>query len=57
MKLTYVGDAPEYGLVPLPEGWPAADHEEPDEDLAKAKIESGAYKQETAKAAAAKTKE
>lgn len=29
--LRYVGPEPhEVGVVPLPEGWPAADHEEPD---------------------------
>lgn len=43
MKLLYNGH--KMGAVPLPEGWPAADHEEPDPSLAKAKVDSGAYKE------------
>lgn len=44
MKLTYHG--PEQradGALPLPEGWPAADHDEPDEARAAAKVASGLY--------------
>ena len=29
--------------VPLPQGWPAADHDEPDEALAKEKLASKMY--------------
>lgn len=40
MQLRYIGPGPEtVGGVPLPEGWPAADHEEPDEEIAAAKLE------------------
>ena len=40
MKLKYIGPDPAVtGQVPLPEGWSAVDHEEPDEDLAKEKLE------------------
>lgn len=40
MQLRYIGPVPEtVGGVPLPEGWPAADHEEPDEEIAAAKLE------------------
>lgn len=43
-KLRYIGaDPAEVGVVPLPEGWPAADHEEADETLGAAKVESGSY--------------
>lgn len=45
MKLTYCGpEIAPMGGVPLPEGWPAADHDEPDEALAKEKVASGNYK-------------
>ena len=38
-KLKYIGPEPEVtGMVPLPEGWSAIDHEEPDEDLVAAKL-------------------
>lgn len=48
-RLTYVGPDPAVvGLVPLPEGWPAADHEENDQALAAEKIASGYYKGEAA---------
>lgn len=51
-NLRYVGPAPAVvGMVPLPEGWPAEDHTELDDEIAKAKLASGKY--ERAKAAAA----
>lgn len=44
MRLVYIGPNPAtVGIVPLPEGWPALDHEEPDEALAAEKVESGSY--------------
>lgn len=44
--LQYVGPAPAgVGLVPLPEGWPAADHFENDERLLKEKLASGMYRE------------
>lgn len=42
MKLRYLGHEPG-GVIPLPEGWPAFDHEEPDIEVASAKIASGNY--------------
>lgn len=54
MRLAYIGARPsEAGIVPLPEGWPAADHDEPDPARAKAKVASGKY----APVPAAKAKE
>lgn len=45
MKLKYVGPDPAVvGVVPLPEGWPALDHEEPNEQRAAEKLASGSYK-------------
>ena len=45
MKLIYIGPSvEEAGLVPLPEGWPAADHDEADESLAAEKVASGKYR-------------
>jgi hypothetical protein len=45
MKLTYCGpEIVPMGGIPLPEGWPSADHDEPDEALAEEKIASGNYK-------------
>lgn len=45
MRLEYVGPAPAPGAaVPLPEGWPAADHDEPDRQAAAAKLASGLYR-------------
>lgn len=43
MKLRYTGGAAVGVPVPLPEGWPAADHEEPDRQVAARKISSGYY--------------
>lgn len=40
--LRYVGPEPD-GFVPLPEGWPAADHEEGDERVRAEKLASGHY--------------
>ena len=45
MELVYIGPNPaEVGIVPCPEGWPAADHSEPDEALAAEKVASGLYR-------------
>lgn len=42
--LRYVGPDPATtGVVPLPEGWPAADHDEPNPDRYAAKVASGMY--------------
>lgn len=38
VKLAYVGLTYDEGCVPLPEGWPARDHIEPDADVAAAKL-------------------
>lgn len=39
MKLQYIGPDPaEAGIVPLPEGYPAQDHEEPNAEAAAAKL-------------------
>lgn len=44
MELKYIGPDPAVvGIVPLPEGWPAADGDEPDAALAAEKIASGNY--------------
>jgi hypothetical protein len=45
MKLRYIGISPveNGGTVPLPEGWPAADHDEDNEELAAQKVASGNY--------------
>ena len=44
-KLIYIGPVPEPGTgIPLPEGWGMLDHEEEDEALAAAKVESGNYR-------------
>lgn len=45
-KLIYCGPdiAVTGGGIPLPEGWPMAEHDEPDEALAAAKVESGKYR-------------
>ena len=49
MELVYTGPSiTETGVVPLPEGWPAADHNEPDRARAKAKLESNFYKRRRA---------
>lgn len=41
-KLFYKGH-PVGSAAPLPEGWPAADHEEEDHELFAAKVDSGLY--------------
>lgn len=42
--LRYIGPDPaSVGVVPLPEGWPAADHEEPDGELRAAKLAHRQY--------------
>lgn len=44
MRLVYVGPDPAIvGVVPLPEGWPAFDHEETDQARASEKVASGSY--------------
>lgn len=46
MKLEYVGPALSIdAAIPLPEGWPAADHDEPDSGAAAAKLASGLYRE------------
>ena len=43
-ELRYTGPAFKPGDgIPTPQGWPAADHEEPDKALYKEKIASGFY--------------
>ena len=37
MRLLYIGP-PSFGTAPLPEGWPAADHDEPDPAARAAKL-------------------
>lgn len=58
MKLTYKGPATagRRGALPLPEGWPGRDHDEPDAEVAKAKIASGMYDEAGRPARAAATK-
>lgn len=41
--LRYVGPSHEAGVLPLPEGWPAADHEEQDDRVRAEKLGSGHY--------------
>ena len=42
--LRYIGPLPEdVGVVPLPQGWPAADHIDNDEERVIEKLESGNY--------------
>lgn len=44
MRLHYLGPDPTIdAALPLPEGWPAADHDEPDTAAAAAKLASGLY--------------
>lgn len=45
-RLRYVGPAPD-GFVALPEGWQAADHDEPDERVRSEKLASGMYESST----------
>jgi hypothetical protein len=45
MRLTYTGPSGPDTTLPLPEGWPAADHDEPDEAVAAAKLASGLYRE------------
>lgn len=46
MRLIYTGETiDQAGVVPLPEGWPAADHDEPDRAIAAAKLTSGVYRE------------
>lgn len=43
-RLIYIGPERRPGeVVALPEGWPAADHDEPDADVRAAKLASGMY--------------
>ncbi len=44
VQLRYIGEDPEaVGVVPLPEGWPATDHEEPEPARRAEKLASGKY--------------
>ncbi len=44
-NLTYIGADPAVvGVVPLPENWPAANHEEPDAAIFAEKIAHGSYR-------------
>lgn len=43
MQLVYIGPDPGTGAIPLPEGWPAEDHDEPNGETAAAKVASGMY--------------
>ncbi len=45
-KLRYIGPGPGAGALPLPEGWLAGDHDEPDEARATAKVASGLYEEQ-----------
>ena len=56
-SLRYVGPAPVGGVVPLPEGWPALDHEEPDASLRAKKLSSGMYESSTSAATEAAAEE
>ena len=48
MELEYVGPDPSVvGVVPCPEGWPAADHRETSTALAREKVASGLYRERT----------
>lgn len=55
MDLQYTGPSFDEsgGIVPLPEGWPAFDHDEPDAALARAKVASGKYRAKRPEAPAA----
>lgn len=45
MKLEYTGPRPLDGsALPLPEGWIADEHTEPDRKVAQEKLDSGMYK-------------
>lgn len=45
IALSYIGPVIRPGEgVPLPEGWPAIDHEEASEEVATAKLASGMYR-------------
>lgn len=42
--LRYIGESPTVaGVVPLPEGWPALNHDEPNDELRAEKLASGKY--------------
>lgn len=57
-RLFYVGPSPdEAGGVPLPEGWPAEDHEEPDNVARSEKLASGFYDVKLATGPASEAKE
>ncbi|MCX7619026.1 hypothetical protein [Tepidiforma sp.] len=50
MRLRYLGPDPAIdAALPLPEGWPAADHDEPDPAAAAAKLASGLYAEHAAR--------
>ncbi|MGI8423584.1 MAG: hypothetical protein ACR2NO_05655 [Chloroflexota bacterium] len=55
-ELIYIGPDPaDVGVVPLPEGWSAANHEEPDIDLAAEKVASRMYRAKAEKPAGTTT--
>jgi len=56
MRLTYTGPSGPDTTLPLPEGWVAADHDEPDETVAAAKLASGLYREAEARGRVTKTK-
>jgi hypothetical protein len=56
MRLTYTGPSGPDTTLPLPEGWVAADHDEPDEAVAAAKLASGLYREAETRGRVTKTK-
>jgi hypothetical protein len=56
MRLTYTGPSGPDTTLPLPEGWVAADHDEPDEAAAAAKLASGLYREAEARGRVTKTR-
>lgn len=42
-ELKYVGPGPDVSALPLPEGWPAEDHDEPNAAVRAEKLASGMY--------------
>jgi len=55
MRLIYTGPSGPDTTLPLPEGWVAADHDEPDETAAEAKLASGLYREAPARGRQVKT--
>lgn len=42
-KLRWIGPRTPGAVLPLPEGWPARDHDEPDQAVAAEKLASGLF--------------